>query len=119
MDRQNKRANKLFRTDPEYLQLNKSKIIEEIKNIESDDWTELSEKIREVMKLGQPPRKRKHRWWNRTCDEAIENRIESWKKFNSCKTPEKWEELKMTQKITSKIIRKEKRNYENNRLKEI
>lgn len=118
-NRQIKGTNRTFRTDPEYLQLNKKEITEKIKKIESNDWTELSGKMKEVLKLGQPPRKRKHRWWNMACDRAMEDRIQAWRKFNSHRTPEKWEEFKKIQKASSKIIRREKRGYENKRLKEI
>lgn len=113
------KTNKIIRPDPEYLKLNKDKIIHEIKQANTTNWSELSKTITETMKLAQPPRRRKHRWWNTTCDQAIEERISAWKKFSSNKTQEKWEEFLKTQKQSSKTIRKEKRNYDNSRLKEI
>lgn len=110
---------KNIRPDPEYLKLNKEEIINQINQESSTDWKRVKEKIQEAVKLGQPPRTRKHRWWNTICDQAIENRITAWKKFSSNKTEKNWEDFLKTQKQSSKIIRRQKRGYDNGRLHEI
>lgn len=118
-NRQRTRGTQLFRTDPEYLQLNKAYIIEEIRMVNTTNWSELAAKMKQAIKFGQPPRKRKHRWWNITCDQAIEYRFKAWNNFNSRKTAETWHEFVQVRKNTSKVIRREKRRYDNNRLIEI
>ena len=71
------------------------------------------------MVRAQPARKCKHRWWNAICDQAIERRIQAWRKFNSNRTPATWQDFHEVQKQSSKEIRKEKRAYDKNRLVEI
>ena len=118
-NRTQKRPPKIFKPDPEYLKLNKQEIVTQINQVKSSDWMKLTEKIQETMRLGQPPRTRKHRWWNAICDKAVDKRITALKKFSSHKTEENWQNFLRTQKQTSKIIRREKRGYDNNRLHEI
>lgn len=118
-NRKKPQMNKTIRIDPEYLKLNEREILQEIRQSNATNWQELAEVLKNTMKLGKPPRKRKHRWWNSACDQAIEERIQAWKTFSSNKTTEKWQEFQRIQKSSSKAIRREKRRYDINRLKEI
>ena len=118
-NRRKQRQPKRIKPDSEYLKLNKEEIITQINQEKSADWEKLTKKIQEAMKLAQPPRTRKHRWWNTRCDQAVNTRITTWKKFSSHKTEENWKNFRETQKQASKIIRKEQRGYENSRLQEI
>ena len=115
----NIKRNKVIRPDPQYLKINKEKIIEEINQNTTDNWTDLANAVQKAMVWAQPPRKRKHRWWNAICDQAIERRIQAWRKFNSNRTPATWQDFHEVQKQSSKEIRKEKRAYDKNRLDEI
>lgn len=113
------KGNKIKKLDPEYLKVNKNKILEDISKTETKNWTELVSTINANIELGEAPRKRKHRWWNITCDRAIEERVEAWKKFSSRRTTDNWQEFLSIQKQASKIIRTEKRKYDSNRLDEL
>lgn len=111
--------NRIMRVDPEYLKIHKDKIIEEIGQDSTENWTDLAKTVQKAMYWAQPPRKRKHRWWNATCDQAIEQRIQAWKKFSSNRTSETWQDFHKVQKQSSKDIRSVKRSYDKNRLIEI
>lgn len=71
------------------------------------------------MKLAQAPRARKHRWWNPTCDQAIDKRIHAWRLFSCNRTKENWDSFLKIQKQTSKTIRQQKRQHDKLKLEEI
>ncbi|XP_067124356.1 craniofacial development protein 2-like [Centruroides vittatus] len=67
-------------------------------------------------KLAPLKRSRKHRWWNAECDEALDNRIHTWRKWYSNKTQENYNTVKETRKSTAKILRNAKRMYNRKQL---
>ena len=64
-------------------------------------------------------RKPKHPWWDSNCNEALDQRLSAWKKWNSHKTENNFDEFKQVRKNTSKIIRNAKRQYEKQQLDSI
>lgn len=119
-NRSKPKLTKNLRVDPEFLKQNASTFQESIPTHDSSDWLELKDILSKASQnIGTPPRKRKHRWWNETCDKAINFRIKAWQNWNSHKTEQNWQEFTKVQKQTSKIIRSEKRKYDHYRLAEI
>lgn len=116
----NPKIKKVHRIDTKFLSDNRDKFVKKLQTKKMGNWNEIREAMVETVKeLEQPPRRRKHRWWNTICDEAIENRLTAWKKWNSCKKESDWITFTEIRKQTSKIIRTEKRRYDKKRLEEI
>lgn len=108
------------RVNAAFLQQNKEKYIENLDKLDMNTWEEIRESITKAAgDLGKPSRKRKHRWWNEKCDEALDRRLQSWKKWHSNKTEKRFEEFREERKRAAKIIRTEKRNYDRSRVEQI
>lgn len=111
---------RVARTDTKFILQNQDKFRKIIESGKMGNWEEMKETmVGAVKEIGHPPRRPKHRWWNELCDEAIDNRLSAWQKWNNTKKKKDWETFTEVRKITSKTIRSVKRNYDRSRLEEI
>lgn len=105
------------RIDTEILKRNKNRYQENLSKLEMNNWEEIRESLTKAAEnIGQRERKRKHRWWNKHCDDAVDARLEAWKRWSSNPTKENWNVFSLQRKTTAKIIRGEKRHYDKDRL---
>lgn len=99
--------------DPHKL-INNKEYIEQTRNIKlTDDLGEIVPQLKELTLQVAPinPRK-KHQWWNDECDKTVIDRHQAWLKYQNKKTEESHLELAKQRKMTQKIIRRVKRQYQ-------
>lgn len=110
---------KIQRINPELLKVKKQEFQERL-NIESEEWEEIKTKVvKTSLEIAPLKRQRKQRWWNEQCEEALELRSKTWKKWHSTKNNDDYIIFKEQRLQTAKIIRKIKRNFDKTQLQQI
>ncbi|KAI5731310.1 hypothetical protein M8J77_008047 [Diaphorina citri] len=72
--------------------------------------------VKTALEVAPMKKNKKHRWWNDECEQSIQERLKTWKKWHSTKDNSEWEAFKKQRATTAKVIRTTKRNFEKNQL---
>lgn len=116
-----KRANRLKRTHDQTKIQNNTQYAMKTNTVQSDtELEELTEKLKAIAaEIAQPEKRKKHQWWDRVCEEAVDRRHEAWKKFQNNKTDENFAMLTQQRKLTQRTLRNSKRKYHHGLLDQI
>lgn len=116
--RQNKRTTGIPKFD--LTKLKTTKIAEEWEKETAKTWEDVKVKIISKAKELIPiSKKKKHPWWNETCEKAVEVRKKVYEDWNSDRTEEKLKMFAEARKQATRTIRTVKRQYEGKQLEKI
>ncbi|MFP3037177.1 MAG: endonuclease/exonuclease/phosphatase family protein, partial [Candidatus Karelsulcia muelleri] len=110
---------RIQRIDTETLGLKRQEFQEKL-SVDMNDWEGIKTSlVKSSLEVAPLKKHKKHRWWNESCEEALNLRMLAWKKWHASKKDKHYIEFKNQRSLTAKIIRTAKRNFERDQLLQI